>query len=446
MLKFTFSTSVISYWIRLQMRSPPWFEALWVHHVEGCRAVRVPFGAAHAGVADRPPGHFRISHQAGRAQAEPSQNRRRHADTALWIGRQSHIHLHCLVLDGVYRTTEGLPVFQAVRAPTAEELQVLLTRIIKRLMKFLTRKGYLIEEQGMTYLGDTGPETALGPLQQAACTYRIALGPRAGQKVLTFQTISTREPPLTPVHCVDAQGFSLHAEVCCAAHERHKGNIYAVISPAPAIANERLTRNRAGDVVLQLKSPYHDGTTHIVMSPLELMQRLAALVPRPRLHLIRFPGVLASHAKLRPEIIPSSARQAGHIPVPGFPSLPVNTNTPSAAPAEASPAAAPVPMSWARLLKRVFEIDIEHCPQCGGTLKIIAAIEHPIPGRGLVCLTAHEPSSTVPLDEKGRLKFLFRELPAFLRNPRSVSRRVQARIRPASSTYRIAAARRGHHV
>ncbi|MGH8526225.1 MAG: transposase, partial [Gammaproteobacteria bacterium] len=74
----------------------------------------------------------------------------------------------------------------------------------------------------------------------------------------------------------------------------------------PAIANERLTRNRAGDVVLQLKSPYHDGTTHIVMSPLELMQRLAALVPRPRLHLIRFHGVLAPHAKLRPEIIPSS--------------------------------------------------------------------------------------------------------------------------------------------
>jgi len=41
-------------------------------------------------------------------------------------------------------------------------------------------------------------------------------------------------------------------------------------------------------VVLQLKSPWRDGTTHIVISPLQLMQRLAALVPRPRLHLIRF--------------------------------------------------------------------------------------------------------------------------------------------------------------
>ena len=51
----------------------------------------------------------------------------------------------------------------------------------------------------------------------------------------------------------------------------------------PAIANERLKRNRAGQVVLQLKSPYKDGTTHIVMEPLEFMERLAALVPRPRL-------------------------------------------------------------------------------------------------------------------------------------------------------------------
>jgi hypothetical protein len=51
--------------------------------------------------------------------------------------------------------------------------------------------------------------------------------------------------------------------------------------------------------VLKLKTPWRDGTTHLVMSPLEFMQRLAALVPRPRLHLIRFYGVLAPNAKLR---------------------------------------------------------------------------------------------------------------------------------------------------
>ena len=65
-----------------------------------------------------------------------------------------NIHLHCLVLDGVYRATEGLPVFHALRAPTAEQLQAILRRIIKRLMRLLTRKGYLIEEQGTTYLAD----------------------------------------------------------------------------------------------------------------------------------------------------------------------------------------------------------------------------------------------------------------------------------------------------
>jgi hypothetical protein len=65
--------------------------------------------------------------------------------------------------------------------------------------------------------------------------------------------------------------------------------------------------------VLQLKSAYHDGTTHIVMSPLEFMQRLAALAPRPRLHLIRFHGLLAPHAKLRAAIVPRPAENAtGH--------------------------------------------------------------------------------------------------------------------------------------
>ena len=75
-----------------------------------------------------------------------------------------------------------MPVFHEVRAPTAGELQSLLSRIIKRLMRLLTREGYLIEEQGMTYLADTDPDLGLGPLQAAACTYRIALGPRRGRE------------------------------------------------------------------------------------------------------------------------------------------------------------------------------------------------------------------------------------------------------------------------
>ena len=58
-------------------------------------------------------------------------------------------------------------------------------------------------------------------------------------------------------------------------------------APCRALANERVQTNAAGQVVLKLKTPWRDGSSHLVMSPLEFMQRLAALVPRPRLHLIR---------------------------------------------------------------------------------------------------------------------------------------------------------------
>ena len=109
--------------------------------------------------------------------------------------------------------------------------------------------------------------------------------------------------------------------------------------------------------LLTLKTPYRDGTTHLVMSPLEFMQRLAALVPRPRLNLIRFHGVLAPNAKLRAEIIPDGKKSNS-----------------SDANDDAQYPPVSVRISWARLLKRVFDIDIEQCPHCGGTLKIIAAI------------------------------------------------------------------------
>jgi hypothetical protein len=109
---------------------------------------------------------------------------------------------------------------------------------------------------------------------------------------------------------VNAHGFSLHAALRWRADQRLELEQLCRYITRPAIADERLKRNRAGQVVLQLKSPYKDGTTHIVMEPLEFMQRLAALVPRPRLHPIRFHGVLAPNAKLRSEIIPTPPEPA----------------------------------------------------------------------------------------------------------------------------------------
>jgi hypothetical protein len=65
----------------------------------------------------------------------------------------------------------------------------------------------------------------------------------------------------------------------------------------PALANERVQTDATGQVVLKLKTAWRDGTTHLVMSPLEFMQRLAALVPRPRLHLIRLVSASLRFAK-----------------------------------------------------------------------------------------------------------------------------------------------------
>jgi hypothetical protein len=94
------------------------------------------------------------------------------------------------------------------------------------------------------------------------------------------------------------------------------------------------------------------------MQPQEFMQRLAALVPRPRLHLIRFHGALAPHATLRAAIIPQPVQKD---------SAPVHEHTHGQA----------ARMSWARLLKRVFDIDVERCA-CGGKLRLIAVIEEPV--------------------------------------------------------------------
>ena len=117
----------------------------------------------------------------------------------------------------------------------------------------------------------------------------------------------------------------------------------------PALSDERVQLNAAGQVELKLKTPWRDGTTHLVVSPLEFMQRLAALVPRPRLHLIRFHGVLAPNAKLRALVVPQG---------PPDQDKPATEAAAAAGCKAQTVQARPHRISWARLLKRVFDIDM----------------------------------------------------------------------------------------
>jgi hypothetical protein len=120
----------------------------------------------------------------------------------------------------------------------------------------------------------------------------------------------------------------------------------------------------SGHVRYTLKTPYRDGTTQIVLEPLDLMARLAALVPPPRMHLSRFHGVFAPHSKLRAAVTPAR-RGIGAL------------KQPAACDEAPPPTPRHVAMNWARRLKRVFGIDIEACARCGGKLAIIASIEEP---------------------------------------------------------------------
>ena len=286
-----------------------------------------------------------------------------------------NIHLHCLVLGGVYQCgDDGEPVFIEVDAPTDDELHALLQTVITRLMQMLTRRGVLVEDTGQTYLAESDADSdearTLRPLQAAAITYRIAFGPRAGQKVLTLRGAMPRETAAHQPLCADIDGFSLHAAVRVEAHDRKRLEQLCRTITRPALSDERVQLNAAGRVELKLKTPWRDGTTHRVMSPLQFMQRVAALLPRPRLHLIRFHEVLAPNARLRSLVVPQGPEvheQATEIAVAG------------GCQAEAV-AARPHRIGWARLLKRVFDIDMERRPNCGaGELKSIAAIlERPV--------------------------------------------------------------------
>ena len=131
-----------------------------------------------------------------------------------------------------------------------------------------------------------------------AITYRIAVGPQQGRKVFTLQTLLACDEPFDdPVG--KAAGFSLHAGVAAKAQERKKlGRLCRYIS-RPAVSEKRLSLTPNGNVRYQLKTPYRDGTTHVIFEPLDFVARLAALVPKPRVNLTRFNGVFAPNSKHR---------------------------------------------------------------------------------------------------------------------------------------------------
>jgi hypothetical protein len=273
-----------------------------------------------------------------------------------------NVHFHLLVLAGVYRRSgEGRLVFVPLPAPSAGELQQLVQRIATRIGRSLERAGLITRDIENAYLAfDPAEESPMHGLLGSSITYRIATGPREGQKVFTLQTLPPE--PDTPRSAVaESSGFSLHAGLAAKASQRDKLERLARYVSRPPVATARLALTGSGHVRYTLKTPYRDGTTHVIFEPA---------------------------SPDRAQIVPSAR-----------------------AVAEGSEAAAidrHQGMSWAQRLKRVFAIDIEICRRCGGRLRVIASIEEPAVierilkhlGREAVPVDAAHPSRAPPRSDR----------------------------------------------
>ena len=277
---------------------------------------------------------------------------------------QLHLHFHCVFLEGVScdRTAARLkPRFVKSEPPTDTDLAAVVQKLSHRVSRTLRSLGYL--EAG----GDAAVATGSDPLVEdapalartlaASVTQRIAFGERMGQKVRRLGTGFGHEgetPRLTGPRCASVQGFSLHANTQIPAHRRDELERLIRYTARGAVSLERLQEDAHGDLVYSFTHPWADGTMGIRLTPLELLEKLAALIPLPHVHLVRYGGCLAPHSHVRGSVIPTPRQQ-------GLDGEEAHPRTPY--------------WPWARLLGRVFGLEMRTCPFCRrGTLRIIAVI------------------------------------------------------------------------
>jgi len=160
-----------------------------------------------------------------------------------------NVHFHLLVLDGVYRRDgEGRLVFVPVPAPSTDTLKQLVQRIAERVGRALERAGLVTHDFEKAYLAfDPAEEPPIHALLGSSITYRIATGPREGQKVFTLQTLPA-EPDAPRPEVAESSGFSLHAGIAAKASQRDKVERLARYVSRPPVATERLSLTRGENV------------------------------------------------------------------------------------------------------------------------------------------------------------------------------------------------------
>jgi hypothetical protein len=285
-----------------------------------------------------------------------------------------HVHFHTLVLDGVFvRAADGTLPFHPAPPPTDDDVR----RVVGRVRRRLERLGVVGETAGEGDVDPLGAESvALAGLSKAAVLGRAALGRRAGRGPLRLG--ADPDAPWVDRHVplqAHEAGFDLHAAVHVAAGDRDRLTQLCRYLCRPPLGQQRLRRLRDGRLALALQRPWADGTTHLVFTPSELLERLVPLVPRPRINLLLYHGVLAPNAPWRRAVVAREDDECavgpGEVSPADMPGDGVST------PGAPRDRMRPRYRSWAELMRRAFEADVLACPRCGGRMVVLATLDDP---------------------------------------------------------------------
>jgi len=199
-------------------------------------------------------------------------------------------------------------------------------------------------------------------------------------------------------------GFSLDGSVRIEATDRDRLERLIRYCARPPFALERLhlVADRSDQILYILPEPDLAGRTALRLSALEFLDRLAKILPPPRIHRHRYHGVFAPNAPLRP-LVTARAREDNALAAQTFsphPALPEKPPVPPSQRKEANrkpPETIPSPPSrWAVLLARIYEVFPLVCPTCQTPLTFIAFLTDPEP-ISQILVHIGEPTSPPPL-------------------------------------------------
>ena len=250
-------------------------------------------------------------------------------------------------------------------------MAALVSTIERRVGRLLARRGLADADEGYSAPDAWAEEApALAGLAAASVQGLVALGGRGGARVRRRgdPPEDIKFPALGRCHARQ-RGFDLHAGLVAPAGQRDRLERLCRYALRPPVAHDRLRLTGEGQALLELRRRWTDGTTHLVFDPTELLERLAALTPRPRINLILYHGVLAPRAAWRSLVVghhePASTGHAGATDQQSDQAERQRTAQPLRAGGQL----------WADLMRRSFGFDVLACPRCGGRMRLIALIE-----------------------------------------------------------------------